>query len=380
MNLHPVITDEALDRLRERIGLPVKRSTPPFYSEINVDAARHYANGIGDNNPLYNDPAYGEASFWKRSLATPTILYSTNNEVGGAVEGLPGVHAMFAGTDFTWHRPVEVGTRIRTESKLKDLVEKQTRFAGRSIQQIYTVKFFNQIDDLIAEADSWCFRVGRSEAKKGEKYAHERNDEDREKRLAKWTKDDRERFAQHYAQERRRGAQTRFAEDVQVGDALDTLLKGPYTITTVIAYFQAWGSYGTQSHRNAWDYFARHPTLAIPNKYGVPEGPARVHWDEDFAREAGIPAPYDFGPERISWLSHALTDWMGDAGHLRRLNAKVRDHNLVGDVAWINGTVTGKSVVENQHRIAIELWAENQFGDKTATGQAEVVLPSRGTK
>lgn len=377
MELHPVIDDEALDKLRARIGKPVSRRTPPFFTEINVDAARHYANGIGDDNPLYIDPAYGEASRWKTGLASPTILYSTNNEVGGAVEGLPGVHAMFAGTDWIWHKPVEIGTKIRTESTLKDLIERQTRFAGRAIQQIYAVKFFNQRDELIAQADSWCFRVGRSNAQKGQKYADRAAGPDA-RATAHWTADDRKRFADHYASEKRRGATPRYFEDVSVGDELDTLLKGPYTITSVIAYMQAWGNYGTQSHRNAWAYFARHPNLALPNKYGVPEGPARVHWDEDFARQAGVPAPYDFGPERISWLSHLLTDWMGDDGHLRRLNAKVRDHNLVGDIAWVRGTVLAKREVDGQRIVDIEAWAENQLGHKTAEAVAEVVLPSRG--
>jgi len=379
MNLHPVITDEAVAKLRARIGQPVVRKTPPFFTEINADAARHYANGIGEDNPIYNDPEYGRASRWQRGLATPTILYSTNNEVGGAVEGLAGVHAMFAGTDWTWYKPVMLGTRIRTESTLKDLIEKETRFAGRSLQQIYAVKFFDQDNTLIAQADSWCFRMGRSEAKKGEKY-EERKDAATARPVARWTEEDRRRFAEHYAQEERRGAKTRYAEDVNVGDAIDTLLKGPYTVTTAIAYMQAWGNYGTHSHRNAWRYHARHPQLAIPNKYGVPEGPARVHWDEEFARDAGVPAPYDFGPERISWLSHAITDWMGDDGHLRRLNARVRDHNLMGDVAWVRGTVTGKSVVDGQHCIDIDVWAENQHGDRTATAQAQVVLPSRANR
>jgi len=35
---------------------------------------------------------------------------------------------------------------------LKDLVEHQTRFAGRAIQQTYHVDFFNQQGDLVAEA------------------------------------------------------------------------------------------------------------------------------------------------------------------------------------------------------------------------------------
>jgi hypothetical protein len=57
---------------------------------------------------------------------------------------LPGVHAMWAGADWTWHKPVKRNDEIRTEAHLKDLIEHQTRFAGRAIQQIYHVDFYNQ--------------------------------------------------------------------------------------------------------------------------------------------------------------------------------------------------------------------------------------------
>src|SRR3546814_11108557 len=43
-----------------------------------------------------------------------------------------------------------------------------------------------------------------------------------------------------------------------------------------------------------------------------------------------------------------MTDWMGDDGFLRRLNVRVRDHNLLGDATWCKGTVTAKRVEEGQ--------------------------------
>ena len=64
---------------------------------------------------------------------------------------------------------------IRTEASLKNLIEHQTRFAGRAIQQVYHVAFFNQTGDKVAEADSWCFRTDRDEAReKGTKYTETR--------------------------------------------------------------------------------------------------------------------------------------------------------------------------------------------------------------
>src|SRR5204862_6247920 len=88
------------------------------------------------------------------------------------VGGLAGVHAMWAGADWTWHRPVRRNDTIRTEAWLKDLVEHQTTFAGRAIQQIYHVDFENQGGELVAAADSWCFRTDRDIAReRGTKYA-----------------------------------------------------------------------------------------------------------------------------------------------------------------------------------------------------------------
>jgi hypothetical protein len=86
---------------------------------------------------------------------------------------------------------------------------------------------------------------------------------------------------------------------------------------------------------------------------------------------------YDIGPQRISWFSHMMTNWMGDEGFLRRLNIQVRMPNLLGDTQWIRGTVSGKDVVHGRHRITVAVWATNQLGDRTAWGESEVYLPSR---
>src|SRR5258708_6565591 len=145
------ITDAAINELKDRIGKPITRVTPPFYTEINADAARQYSWAIGDDNPLWVDRTYGHGTRWKAHLAPPSILYSTDNIVSGAVEGLPSVHAMFAGTDWRWFTPVKVGTAMTTRSVLKAMVEHQTRFAGRSFQQIYTTEFFDQHGTKLAE-------------------------------------------------------------------------------------------------------------------------------------------------------------------------------------------------------------------------------------
>ena len=56
-------------------------------------------------------------------------------------------------------------------------------------------------------------------------------------------------------------------------------------------------------HGPWYAYLRRHPAAGLPNAQGIPEPPEAVYWDHDYARQAGVPFAYDYGPERISWLA-----------------------------------------------------------------------------
>lgn len=371
MAIHARITESALNELRSRIGVEVVRKAMPNFTEINADAARLFAYAIGDDNPLWLDEEYCIKAGFKRLQAPPTILFSMDNVVSGAVEGLPGVHAMYSGTDWEWYRRPEVGMKIRTRSVLKDLVEHQTRFAGRAIQQIYTTEFFDQTGTLVAKADSWCFRTERDTARKeGTKY----------REIEKphvYSKEELDKIAEHYRNEKPRGSTPRYWDDVRIGEEITPIVKGPYTVTSAVAFMQAWGAYAVRNHRIAFKYYDQHPKLAILNAQGVPEPPVRVHWDNDFAREVGVPGAYDFGPERVAWMQHLLTDWIGDDGFLKRLNVQIRGHNMVGDTTWCRGEVTAKRIEGDEALVECNVWGENQRGQKTIRGTATVRLPRK---
>lgn len=351
----PVITAAALADLRTRIGAPVPRPEP--YIEVATrDAVRHWAAGIGDRNP-----------FWlEAGVAPPTILFAMDRIVSGYVGGLPGVHAMYAGTDFRWQRPIRIDDRVVGESVLLDLVDKPSRFAKRAIQQIYRTTFRNQRDEVACVADSWCFRTERDTARERAKYG--------KAEPPRYTSEAIEAIVAAYHKEEIRGRTPRYGEDVAAGEALPEVVKGPLTVTSVIAFIQGWGSLYIRAHGLAFELVERHPALGIPNAFGVPEPPERVHWDEDLARAVGVPGAYDYGPERVAWLGHLVTNWMGDDGVLRRLNVQVLRHNLIGDTTWCRAQVTGK---REDGVVELALRAENQRGETTASGTAEVLLPRK---
>ena len=140
----PKITDQGLDALRSRIGVKIGNTLEPWCHEATRDNIRHYAHGIGDDNPLWCDPDYAAKTHYGTLVALPSFLFATSRIVSGYVGGLAGVHAMWAGADWTWHKPVLRNDEIRTEAWLHDLIEHDTKFAGRAIQQIYRVHFYNQ--------------------------------------------------------------------------------------------------------------------------------------------------------------------------------------------------------------------------------------------
>lgn len=369
--LYGKITEEGLDELRERLGVTIDEPDP-YAHEATLDTIRHWAHGIGCTDPLYTDEEYAQKGPYSELVAPPTFLFATSRIMSGYVGGLPGVHAMYSGADWEWQQPIRQGDRIHTESWLSDLVEKDTEFSGRAIQQIYTTEFYNQNDELVASADSWCFRTERDTAsEEKQKYASEGVE------LADWDDDDIARFAAHYRNQAPRGDEPRFFEDVEVGDELDTLLKGPMSVTNVIAFDQGWGGLYIQAHGQLFEMIDEHPALGTKNQFGVPEPPERVHWDHEFAQQVGVPAAYDYGPERVSWLGHVAHHWMGDYGVLRNLYAEVRRHNLLGDVTWCTGEVTEKRVEDGDHLVDVELVGHDQRDNRTAKGTAVIQLPTR---
>jgi hypothetical protein len=130
-------------------------------------------------------------------------------------------------------------------------------------------------------------------------------------------------------------------------------------------------------NRFALEYRRKHPRAFTPNSRGVPDIPERVHWEDELARTIGIPAAFDYGPQRVSWFSHLLLNWAGDHGWIEYQNVQLRQPILIGDTSWLQGRTVRRFVEDGRHLVELELWARDQRGRTTSTGSARVRLPSR---
>ncbi len=362
------ITEEALDRLRERMNVPVPRRKP-HVEYATHDTIRHFAHGIGDTNPLWTDIDYASKTRYGSVIAPPCMLYSMDLTCSGNVGGLPGVHAMFSGTRFEWYRPIRLNDHITTTAHLSDLIEKKSAFAHRSVLQGYETIFKNQDGETAARTKAFCIRTERDTAKKAGKY----------KGITRhsYTEDEIRAIEADYEREEIRGATPRYYEDVRIEEEITPIVKGPLTVTDIVCWNMGWGGLFLRAHGLALEYRRRHPAAYIKDAYGIPDIPERVHWDADFAGEVGVPGAYDYGPERISWLGNLMTHWIGDNGFLKTLDVQVRMFNIIGDTTWCKGKVTGKHEKDGEHIVECDVWCENQRGERTAMGTATASLPVR---
>lgn len=358
------ITEEGLAALRREMH--VETELPQYNTLAGADAIRHYALGIGDDNPRWLDESHAARSPWGGLIAPPTFVMTCGF---ARSRGLPGVHGLFTGIDLHCHAPIKAGTRVVARTALHDVVERHGRYAGREFQQIYVTRYRDETGKELSTLYSHAFRTEREAGgSKGKYAAIERQS---------YSDADIAAIDEEYAAEvrRRRGDAPLFWEDVQPGEAIPTVTKGPLTVTDCICFLMGFGYIYVRAHRQ-WSLFRqRHPGAGVKDSHGVPDVPERVHWEEELPRDIGMPTAYDYGPQRIGWFDHCVSDWMGDHGWVRRLKVTLTGPNFIGDTTRIGGTVSGRNAADSS--VTLDLTAEDQRGRITARGLAEIVLPRR---
>jgi hypothetical protein len=137
-------------------------------------------------------------------------------------------------------------------------------------------------------------------------------------------------------------------------------------------------SLGTLSYGERIKKLRKHPSFFYrdPNTNGW-EPVSCINLYDYVAQDIGIAKAHDLGSQRMSWLIHLLTNWMGDDGFLEKLNVRLDLPNLFGDTTWCKGKVTRKYMEGEKALVDIDVWCENQRSERTAHGSATVRLLSR---
>ena len=375
-----LITPEEIEKERARVGYTVGY-TYQWNVEATLDSIRHFAHGCGDDNPLWCDPEYATSARWGGVVASPLFSMTMGDDhspkmppdVKRKTRGaLSGVHLFHAGTEIEWGGHIRPGDQLGFVGIVSDVdVKEQSEFAGKSVITHHELEWTNQHDQAVVWQHEWYVRTERRAAAKTGKYDSYEE--------ARYSDDDLARIDEAYARERTRGAEPRHWEDVEVGEPIDGLVKGPLTVTDIIAMHMGWGwgGYGFGPFRLAYQHRQKMPKFWTRDARGGWDVVQRLHWEEDWAKEVGAPFRYDYGFMRTAWMIQAVTDWMGDDAFLWRFWNRLDRFNFIGDTTWLQGEVTARRVEDGHHVVDVALRCVDQRGEQTAHGDATAVLPSR---
>lgn len=365
-------TDQMLAQMRALIGTELRTDECVNNEYATRLAILRFAEGIGDGNPLWTDPDYGVRSAYGGQIAPPSFIFACLGSVQVGWRGLGGFHA---DTKLTFHRTIRVDDKIAARVTFDGFEGPiESSFGGRRIKDYLRQQYLNQHGELVAEFICSRMRFERSEM---QKRAPSRALE----LPHPWSDQELAQIEDEIMAEQPRGATPRFWDDVQVGDAIDTITKGPIGLTDEIAFIAAGAAPIPRicAHGVALRRYRRHPKWAFrdPRTFAL-EPVYSVHYNDYAARLQGAQAAYDVGIQRSCWGIHGLTNWMGDSGFLKAVECQYRSHVYLSDVIRLGGRVAAKQVdAAGDHVVRLTTWATNQRGQDVMPGTAIIALPTR---
>jgi acyl dehydratase len=108
--------------------------------------------------------------------------------------------------------------------------------------------------------------------------------------------------------------------------------------------------------------------------------PRSIHSDEAFARAKGFRAPLAQGMMSTAYVSELMTGLLG-AGFVKggTMSMAFIKPVYAGDRLTVHGVVKDVQTEATPTRVVVEVWCENQDGEKTAVGTASGLLLDEGT-
>jgi len=382
-----VISDEMIADMQQKVGLELRIDHSVFNEEATRIAILKFVGGVGDPNPLWQDVEYAEASVYGGLVAPPSFVMGC---FSGLQFGWPGLGAFHSESTICYRRPIRLGDVIRPTCTYQGFDgPKPSRFADRMVVDRFYNEYHNQHGEAVADIHWNVINYERARArKKSEEGDRAQRGTKGEGKAAStptlphpWLPEELEEIEAAIVAESPRGSQPRYYEDVEVGDSLDEIIKGPIGMTDEVAFVAGGGAPipRLSAHRFALLEYRKHPAWAFRDpETSALEPIYSVHYNRHAAIAMGVPMQYDVGFQRQCWHTQLLTDWMGNSGWIKRASAQDRGFVHHGDVIRLTGEVM-RRFVDNEGEPCIEVStrAQNQRGDDVMPGDAIIALPSR---
>jgi acyl dehydratase len=333
------------------------------------DAIRHYAFGTSDGNPLWLDPEHAAKSKYGAIVAPPAFLTSVLYPILHGAPMMVPLSSLIGGLEYQFYAPVLEGDRLRASTKQSDLYEKKSGSGRRLVFVISEATYWNQRDEVVGKGTGTMIRATQV----GTELLFDRP-------LYRYSDVELEKIGEAIKTEVRSGAKTPVWDDVQVGQEIPPIVRGPLTIGDMVCWQAAIGPSYRAGGLGYLDVL-KSPHTGVKNPVtGWPVKYSQQHEDSHLAAQRGMPGPFDNGVMRFAWVAPLITNWMGDGGTLARLYVQVRTPGIYGDTMWYRGSVAEKLRDGDRAIVRIKITGINQVGTTTTAGEADVVLPTRAAR
>jgi acyl dehydratase len=131
--------------------------------------------------------------------------------------------------------------------------------------------------------------------------------------------------------------------DLRPGQPLPELRKDPITKVQLVKYAGASGDYNL------------------------------IHTDDETARRVGLDGVIAHGMLSMAFLGQYLC-WLAGPESIRRLSVRFTEMVRPGDILTCKGRVTSGGRESGSPVATLEIWAENQRGERVTAGEAEVAI------
>ena len=108
-----VIDERSIAEAHDLIGVPLRRDRMQWNEFATADAIRQFADGVGDDNPLWRDREYAATAGLDQPLAPPSFLYAVDATI--VAPKLPGVQWIYARTRWRWYDVVKEGDVVKVK-------------------------------------------------------------------------------------------------------------------------------------------------------------------------------------------------------------------------------------------------------------------------
>ncbi len=358
--------------------------------QADEEIIRLVARNHDYKNRLYRDLDYAKASRWGNIIAPPMFMPCVGYGCGHFMMVPPeaGVYVgQHFGEEFDYDRPIYAGDTLRVFQG-RAVMKDETPEGGSDIRILasYDKKYYyNQNNERVGVFNhivKHLYSEPGTEYGKVMRYGFEGDfglgasfQNVRWTQPFRYTRDQIDAINQFYLNEVRRGRQTLYWEDVNVGDELPSTVLGPITL------WDAVGAIATHAESNytMMEFRRNHMGgLFIDPATGVPHQGAEIHLSMEIPKLINWYSSTIVEHTIISACCRLVSNWMSDDGFITHVGWRKFANTQYGDTLISRGRVVRKYIDENGDCLVdVDTALENLRGFLTNMCPITVKLPSR---